>query len=448
MENNTNIAKGIWKPCNVDVWSDERLPGDINWWGSRLRQCMSNPGVMNSDFESMVNKGIIDDMIKRCRYLRAMPDVVANKMASAAIRAWLYILKDGEYDHVQLTPIDSYVIDSLERAASYLSIPALHIAVTPFSGRHRVTSRGELTESSLEVNEVEVNRAFESLKSVSYRPSWLWGVNRPPLWSGFRRIVTDYAKTPYYGAYRFISGDKQSYSFAKRKYQLNRMYGTAGRFVSAMRMEKNALSKLPDEFAFLPLQFYPEASSDYWIEEVEVANLHRTYLRIAETLSERVPIVVKEHPVGFGRRPSSFLDKLLSIKNVYSAPLMYPMGEILHKCSLVIGHSSTTSIQSMVMGKNILFIGTPFFDSMGMPKIVNLDKDHISEQINAALNMVQVSESKRWYVFKNIFARTAAASIGGYAPFGEKSSDENTVHMSDEMIKLYRLNHERLSRNI
>ena len=109
------------------------------------------------------------------------------------------------------------------------------------------------------------------------------------------------------------------------------------------------------EFAYLPLQFQPEATIDviapYFNNQIEVARL------VAQSLPGDLTLVVKEHPEMVGRRGRSYYEKLAYAPNVKLADPLVPGSELIESCSLVVSMSGTTLAESALLRRPAIQLG-------------------------------------------------------------------------------------------
>ena len=439
--NRLNFAKVIFPGKNIDLWSDERwvdFGKNATWWGAYFYEALKE--IKKSTHVNILSALEVHDIIVRCRFLRELPFEKANELAQAAFLAWSRIIEHKKYDFVFHQPIDSFVLDTLDRAAKMQKIPAMHTVGTMLSGRLRFTSRGELSGNIVLPEDAEEYEKIESsIINVKYRPDWLIGTDKTPLRTILSRTFIDMPKAPAFAMYRMLASDPDSFSFAPFKYYKARMHGTPARFFASKGMEKRSFVHPPEEFAFFPLQFYPESSTDYWVPEAAVIDHHKNVLAIARALGKNMPILIKEHPAALGKRSEKFIQELLKIPNVMIAPTLYPAGELVMKSKLVIGHGSSTMFQAMVMRRPVLFLGSPFYGS-GKRKVLTKidDENHIRDIATEAINLGDTSKEEAYDLIKTIFSTTAPGRAGYYSPIGEKSSARlSNIEFSDRLRLLF-----------
>ncbi|MCC5792241.1 MAG: hypothetical protein JJT82_06505 [Legionellaceae bacterium] len=403
---------------DIQLISDERLGGaNVRWWGDifykewRNRTCIPDTCTVP-----------LTEIVSRCRYLRTLPTKLGYDVAYTAYRSWELFLDTHEFDLIFLLPIDSFVLDTLQRVAKRKKIPAFSPIGTVFSNRFRFTVRGELLGTITENKEIidGFNSAVDLLSSTNFRPDFLMGVNNTISVTALRRMIIDSLKPPFYFMYRYIFQDPLSFSFSKRSAQMARMMSSFSRMREILSIEKNALQKLPEQYVLLPLQFYPEATNDYWIAELEMCNHHKVTLNLARDFSKFMPVVIKEHPASIGRRNHEFLRMLSQISNVYFVPAMTPMGYLVEKASLVVGYASTTLLQATLLNIPVLYCGTPYYgnDKMSVLSQLLTTDEHIDLAKSAIAS--KGSREDAINILRSLFLSSGYGSLGSFAPMGEK----------------------------
>lgn len=417
----------------VCVVSDERIGSDALWWGQHDRDL----GELDI---AAISESDTAEIIRRCRLLRQLERQKALSMIGLAIKRWSHILSRYNVRRVLTLPIDSYVLDVLYQICRLRGIKAYSIVGTPFSNRLRFTCYGELN-GEIDVDATVVRTFISDSRHGDVTPDWLIGAGVAPVRLAGGRLLVDSCKPALFGIYRLAFNDANSFSFASRRYLARRMFATPERFLAALYTNRRASMKLPQEFVFLPLQFYPESTSDYWVREPEMHDHHATILAIARGLSGKVAMVFKEHPAAFGRRDAEFINSLSSIKGVYFVPYQFPVSTLINRATLIVGQGSTTTLQSIVAGKSVVFAGRPYFCNDADPICVldSLNRDAIDRMIFGDLRaqIIPVMESEN--IVTRFVAATAPAGYGGYKPLLERRAKKMKAEAfaSDEFRGLY-----------
>ncbi|MFW5500409.1 MULTISPECIES: hypothetical protein [unclassified Maridesulfovibrio] len=96
----------------------------------------------------------------------------------------------------------------------------------------------------------------------------------------------------------------------------------------------------------------PEVSDqEYLIEQMAICGKHG------------YTVVVKEHPICFGNRPSSFYKELSYLPNVVLLPPAFPARDVLLKSEAVVVASGTSlGHEAIIAGKPLICLGDPYYN--------------------------------------------------------------------------------------
>lgn len=363
-----------------------------------------------------------DDMITRCRYLRNIEETYAVSLIDKIIIACERMLLDNKIDIIYSIPIDSYILHCLYIVAESNKIKFFSFVGTLFKDRIRITNFGELVKQKAVKDDKEVIQTFiDEVKRSSIRPDWLIGVSNTFNKTVITRFILDFIKPVAFFIYRIRYRDYTSFSFPKYKLLKVRMFSTFPRLMAAKRIEKKSVDpELLGKFIFIPLQFYPEITSDYWIRNLELCNHHKVVLKIIDSLPSEQTFVVKEHPAAAGRRDENFLLELHKRSNVTFAPLKYPMNSLIKKADLVIGNASTTTINALILQKPVIFFAKPYFPIPKPSYFKSLETDHIKSTVELYRTNV-LNDNLVFKIVEDLFEGSCEGNLGGYIPLGEKS---------------------------
>lgn len=119
------------------------------------------------------------------------------------------------------------------------------------------------------------------------------------------------------------------------------------------------LDELPSNFLYYPLQFSPEASinipAPFFIDQFRAIDLLLT------AMPPGYYLVVKEHPVMAGIRPSSFYKELRQRGGVLLADIYLPGIELVKKAKLTVSVTGTACLEAFLLGRPSLHFGKAFF---------------------------------------------------------------------------------------
>ena len=126
-----------------------------------------------------------------------------------------------------------------------------------------------------------------------------------------------------------------------------------------------------DYYAYFPLQFQPEATTDLWNPWLN--NQIETSRILAQAMPDDFRLVVKEHPAMLGRRSYSFYEKLLKSPNVVLVdPYNNSHIEIIKNSRIVITSSITTSFEAALHKKPCIQISDILLPKL-LPNVIQHD---------------------------------------------------------------------------
>jgi len=148
------------------------------------------------------------------------------------------------------------------------------------------------------------------------------------------------------------------------------------------------------KFAYFPLQFQPEATTDviapFFSNQIEMIRL------TAMSLPDDYTLVVKEHPKMIGLRSPNYIEKVARTPNVKLINYRIPSEQILKKSSMVISHNSTTLAEAAFYNKPAIQFGN-LGTTLKLPNIFkHTDMSTLSSKIKEVLDIdLKTDEYKR-----------------------------------------------------
>jgi len=317
----------------------------------------------NSDLAFPLSDNEIIDIIARCRLLRVLPEAGAKKLV---LSMWLsldkifakYLPEIG----IGLT-IDSYVIDLINLRFSKGNKQYIGLIVSFVNGYTRITSRGEYKKIR-NVSNKEVSDVLEKLTTKYQRPHFvkpISGKNQIRYLSlkNYLKILTRFG---YYFIKSFFDEDRSNYHY-KVNLNKNNLLVNPFEFLSA-KIEFEINSSDPATKIYIPLQYFPEATVDYWVEDIKFINYFTVFFELLDLISElNVYVYVKEHPACIGIRPRGFYKKIKEYKNVNLVTVDSDPLEIIKSTDLTLVWTGTAGFEAALNGKPVIHLGNPYYAS-------------------------------------------------------------------------------------
>jgi hypothetical protein len=302
----------------------------------------------------LLDTATIDEVIARCRVLRWLPRRKAVAMALAMAEVMSGVLDMAAPSVVTSWPIDRYVTDILARLALRRGIPYFELIGSPLLGRSLLTYRGQDVDVAQPHNADAIEAARLELSGPLFTP---------PLPAKARKFsLARFWKT--FGYFKLRGIAFKAISIAKRDL-LNLHYLDAQSFLGhkphlrdyravtgADHDWRERFTAVPREKRlFIPLQVFPEASIDYWIEDLGLVAHEHVLVEVAEAFSRvGYAVCVKDHPLQFGFRQVALLDQLRRISGVSVAPYDVDSKDILALTAVTFTCTGTLAMQSAMLG--------------------------------------------------------------------------------------------------
>jgi len=350
----------------------------------------------------------IDNIIERCRFLRNIQRDLAVSLVTAASLAIEEVLSEVKPDFYIGLPIDNYILHLLHLKCNARGVINISPVQSFLPDRTRITSLGENIKCRF-VSDEEVDYYFNLLNKESFRPIWL-NQHR-----SFNKLVKLYIKErlkkiyfeiqkvikrdPYsfhyntiYPAKGVITIEKLSNLFAYKKYEKIDSTNSV--------LEKRGIQKI----AYLPLQFSPETTIDYYIKDYRFSRYSELIDAVIASIPEDVILIVKEHPDLYGFRNIKFYENLKSNKKVHLAAVNYPTSEILkHVDAVIVTGGGSTGAEAIARGVKTVSLGGCFYSGIESLSINDYENIH---QWPEVFKINRPTEIQRKNVVKRILQNT------------------------------------------
>lgn len=296
----------------------------------------------------------VQDIIARCRLLRWLPPRQARCMIAAMEHAFTRVLDEVKPCIVLSFPIDRYVSDVLERLAKRRGIPYVELTASLISGMCMLMYRGQLLKTSPAPTPEVLDRHVKTIADPSFTPSYVQTATR---YTRRRWLKTfGYFRVRGWG-FKLISCLKRdprslhyldAQSFLGHKPRLSDL-----QTLSLIDWDwRDSLLRFPKEKrVFFGLQLFPEASIDYWIENIELIDYENLMVAAAKAFVEAGYLVlVKDHPSQFGFRQRELIERLKALPNVIFLPYEVSGNEAVSLVNTNFTLTGTLGLQSALLG--------------------------------------------------------------------------------------------------
>ena len=308
-------------------------------------------GVTSS---SLLREDAVVEVIARCRVLRWLDRCVATAMVLAMAEAFSLVLSRVKPVAIVSFPIDRYVSDVLERVARSRGIPYFELTAGVVPETSMLMYRGKLIERSQPPTHDLVHNALDVIADPTYVPTYLPSNSR---FSPFRFLKT-------YSYFRLRGWAFKAISLLKSD-PLNLHYVDSQAFLGHKpRLKDIRVTWMFDSewhdvlqstdkqrILFISLPVFPEASIDYWIDDLELIDYEALVVEVATAFTEYgFTVMVKDHPLQFGFRQTKLMEQLKAIPGVYLVPYNVTGSYMLSRSGSHFTTTGTLGLQSALAG--------------------------------------------------------------------------------------------------
>lgn len=307
-----------------------------------------------------LDSDMVDDVIRRCRLLRQLHDIEARKLVYAMGAAVEKVLDKFQPAYIFSLTVDSYVTDLLCRLGRLRGIPFGGMVPNMVNGYFRLCDRGEYNHLR-DPSEGEVCQVLEDLLRIDYMPDFLKKQKQNLNVQVGIRWVKNYARYVFFSAKRRLSADPLNYHY----------------WVSALISKQSCIlcppfnigckdwSRMVDDSEgrvfYFPLQYFPEATIDYWCEKDEMLRYQDVALELVRQLSAYGVVCVKEHPAMLGMRSKGFYSDLKAITNVLIVPTTELSSRLISRAHAVIVWTGSAGFEAALRGTPVISVCSPYY---------------------------------------------------------------------------------------
>lgn len=317
-----------------------------------------------------------DSVSRRCRYLRTLPHDEQIKRIKCMSIALFNIIEKNDPDYIFGMVMDSYVLDLCDRIMRTRSGQYIGFLNNMLNGYSRLTSRGELIFNN-EPEEALVQQKIGELKERCYVPymqkDFMWSTK--PLSMFFTKYLKEKVKIAYY-AYKRISDPDNFYYNTVASEQC--MSCRAISQIFFRRFQNKCYKSLVEnakesnkKIVYLPLQFYPECSLDYWGTSSDFSDFYQTVSKLLSVDFKDTLILVKEHPSAYGLRKSAFYQSFFKNPSFCLVPFDIPSNEVIEHADLVLTWTGSVGVEAIVRNKPLITFGKAYYATDNVCKELN-----------------------------------------------------------------------------
>lgn len=323
------------------------------------------------------------EIYKRCRFLRGLEYGMASELIGKVAGGLLELLRKERFDLVIGGLVDCYIQDILERLCRLENIVYLSFVGHFFNGYCRISSRGELNVIERNISRTEVDEVLAQVKRMDFKPSFAPNESRIFLARYCNFFKEAVKKNIAFPLLKLMNRDPCNYH-----------YNTTidDRFRYRM-LQKRSVDKYFSRFEnlrdidsgtsiYFPLHFNPEATVDYWVDDVRMVDQETMVENIVRDASG-VFFLIKEHPAMYFRRNTRFYERLLSHSNV---ALLHPYdvsNRVLAKVNNVAVFTGSIGVEALIRNKRVLSFSKNYYSDLhpNVRLVKKIDAEVLSSEL-------------------------------------------------------------------
>lgn len=381
------IINKTFKNADITFYSDFKNSGDI-WTGKYIYD--SKYDVPNAELQDQMS-----DIICRDRVLR---NTLKNKAPMLVTRLWNGIdelLSKEHFDYFFTLSIDCYTIDVLLRLCDKYNVKAISFLGSFISGYAWFTLRGERNLLKRNVSEEEAQKVFNQLIQKNYLPDsetkHVRQSHKDIFIFYYRRKLIEVLFYPFL---KCIFRDPLNYHFnmcnlngKKLSDFYNKKYETYFTHIKNLQID-------PENTIYLPMHFIPEATTDYWCDNIAKVGYNNYILNIIKNTSPDILFLIKEHPAMYGKRELSFYEKLLQFSNVKIIHPLDSSNNLLELVKTVVVDNGTVGVEAVLRGKRVISLSRSYYADLH-PNIIcsdTISKELLQQPITDYDNSIFIKE--------------------------------------------------------
>ena len=310
-------------------------------------------------------------IITRCRYLRHVAYDEAVRMVNSMWVTMDDIIGEQQPDVILGQVMDSYVSDVCDRVARQYDRCYSGFLNNMVNGYSRLTSRGELWHWRIP-KPGETEQALAMLRQNTYAPRMQRDFVKAlpgPVVLFFTKYMRERVKSAYYLAAKAIQRDPCNFYYNTVASTKHAMACAGVSYLYYRRYEQTNWRALLDEaerknarIVYLPLQFYPECSVDYWGTAAEMREFDSVVSHILASAADDLVIITKEHPSACGLRSPRFYAEIRSRSNVILVPAGVPSVSLIETADVVATWTGSVGVEAAVRGVPLITFGDAYYD--------------------------------------------------------------------------------------
>jgi hypothetical protein len=252
-------------------------------------------------------------------------------------------------------PIDRYVKDVLARLAEARGSPYMELTAAAVPAAAMLIRRGRLLEDDFDPPPAKVDEAISVLAAPTFTPSYVPRRSQYNAWKFVRTLGYFRARALAFRMIGLVERDPLNLHYLDAQPFLG--HKCRWRDIRVVQLcdpdwRRHLQNFAPNRRVLFGLQLFPEASIDYWIDNIDLVANEALVVEAARAYAgSGYLVLVKDHPLQFGFRRTELLDELREIPNVVIVPYDVTGNELLDLCGVNFTCTGTLGLQAALLGK-------------------------------------------------------------------------------------------------
>ena len=325
--------------------------------------------ISTDDYDIIENTINIDNVIKRCRGLRAISLHEARVLVFKCSKYFINFYKSNPSLKVIIAgTVDNYVMDIMFQFAKFYSVNC--VGITDFflyPNYKLVTNYGEANDFHEPTNK-EVESVLNQLLQKKESPLAISKLRAYK--NAFKYLISYYYRYIFRYICRYKLAGNLGYEFRfapffKNFYKLNQLL-LSNRYYDAF--DKKTIASKRKKSVYIPLHWYPEATIDYWTDNSDKANYYESLFKVISFFYDKgIDVILKEHPAFFLCREIPTYRALKEFTNVTILDPFVKTQDLFDVIDNIVVWNGSTGVEALMLDKNIYCTTESYYSNNLIP---------------------------------------------------------------------------------
>lgn len=325
--------------------------------------------ISTDDYEIIEKVLNIDDVIKRCRGLRAISIAEARELVFKCSKFFINYYESNPNLKVIISgTVDNYVMDIMFKFAHFYSVNCVGITDFFLYPEYKlVTNYGEANDFH-EPTSMEVDTVLNQLLQKKESPL---AISKLDAYKNLLRYYTSYYYR-YLIRYLYFFKLRGNLGYEYRFAPFLKGFNSIKQLLSKEYFDnynKTIIEKNRNKNVYMPLHWYPEATIDYWTDSSDKANYYENLYKVIRFFNDiDIDVILKEHPAFFSCRETHVYKKLKEFSNVTLLHPFVKTHDLFDVIDNVVVWNGSTGVEALMIDKNVYCTTESYYSNNLIPK--------------------------------------------------------------------------------